>query len=158
MTPNLSNKANLVVCRTYRLTATPAKDAVFAGWSGVSSNASNGRLVRGDQAMSLGHFQIQKAAWTDVSQWRQRRHLKTHAYEPHVFDPTISRSYAADYLTILHDQLMGEFKHEPSNAEIYAAYNMGLAKFRQFNFDLSRVNSTTASKCRRVAALSERSR
>lgn len=45
VTPNLNGKDTLVVCRTYRLTAVPARDWIFAGWTGVSSNANNPRLV-----------------------------------------------------------------------------------------------------------------
>jgi hypothetical protein len=45
VTPNLNGKSNLVICRTYRLNAVPARDHIFAGWSGVSSNENNPRLV-----------------------------------------------------------------------------------------------------------------
>ena len=121
--------------------------------SQIESN--NGTFVYGDRGMSLGHFQIQKNAWLDVVEWRKKKNLPTHDYRKNVFDPKISRLYAADFLTILHDRLKERYKREPSVAEIYAAYNMGLTSFRKCNYSLAQVNSVTTERCKLVAALME---
>ncbi|MEO6035043.1 MAG: transglycosylase SLT domain-containing protein [Verrucomicrobiota bacterium] len=117
--------------------------------------SSGGVLTSGDRGMSLGHFQIQKGAWMDVSEWRKRRNLPVHKYQQNVLNPEISRTYASNYLTILYGQLRQEYKREPTPPEIYAAYNMGLTNFRRCNFNLSKVNSITEEKCKQVAALME---
>jgi hypothetical protein len=115
--------------------------------------SSNGRYVYGDGGRSLGHFQIQKAAWTDVVAWRKRRGLAVHDYHRFVLNPEVSRIYAANYLTILHNQLKGLYQREPTPAEIYAAYNMGLTSFGKCNYNLSRINSMTRAKCRQVTSM-----
>lgn len=119
----------------------------------VESNG--GVLLVGDDGMSLGHFQMQKAAWTDVSQWRKKRNLPTHEYQKHVLNPGISRTYASNYLTILYGKLRNEYKREPTPPELYAAYNMGLTNFRKCSYSLARVNGSTEEKCKRVSALLE---
>jgi len=126
-------------------------DRLLDAVSQIESN--NGTFLYGDRGMSLGHFQMQKKAWLDVVEWRKKKNLPTHDYRKNVFDPKISRSYAANYLTILHDRLKERYKREPSVAEIYAAYNMGLTSFRKCNYSLARVNSVTTERCKLVAAL-----
>src|SRR5687767_6184978 len=82
--------------------------------------SSGGRFVSGDGGLSLGHFQIQKPAWTDVNNWRRQQNLAVYDYRKNVFDPRISRLYAADYLTILHMRLSLHYNREPSAGELYA--------------------------------------
>ncbi len=115
--------------------------------------SSGGLSVYGDGGRSLGHFQFQKAAWSDVSDWRRKRNQTTYDYRQSVFNPRISRLYAADYLTILHGRLKQQYKREPSTAEIYAAYNMGMTSFRKCNYSLARVNKTTEARCKLLVAL-----
>ena len=117
--------------------------------------SSGGVLLSGDRGMSLGHFQIQKGAWDDVSEWRRKRNLPTHDYRNNVLNPQINRIYASNYLTILYGQLRQEYKREPTPPELYAAYNMGLTNFRKCNYNLAKVNSLTEEKCKQVAALLE---
>lgn len=115
--------------------------------------SSGGRFLIGDAGLSLGHFQFQKAAWLDVSARRKKKNLQTHNYNTHVLNPQINRAYAADYLAIIHERLKRQYGREPLPSEIYAAYNMGLTKFRKCNYDLARVNKITAGKCRQLEAM-----
>jgi hypothetical protein len=115
--------------------------------------SSGGRFTYGDGGLSLGHFQIQKVAWTDVVEWRKKRNLTTHDYRQNVLNPQISRIYASNYLTILHGRLKQQYNREPTPAELYAAYNMGMSSFRKCNYDIARVNPTTSAKCQQVTAL-----
>lgn len=115
--------------------------------------SAGGRYLYGDDGVSLGHFQMQKAAWADVSAWRERHELPTYNYQSNVLNPKISRIYAAGYLTIIHDRLQRLYDREPSASELYAAYNMGMSNFRKCKYDLANVNKVTLGKCRRIEAM-----
>lgn len=115
--------------------------------------SSHGRFTWGDQGHSLGDFQLSEAAWLDVTSWRKARSLATYSYDRHVWDRKVSRIYAADYLAILHGHLKRKLDRPPSSAEIYAAYNMGLAAFAQCQFRLANVNPVTARKCRQIKSM-----
>jgi hypothetical protein len=115
--------------------------------------SSNGQFRVGDNGQSLGDFQLSEAAWLDVNDWRKARNLKTYGYDEAVFNGFINRVYASNYLTILQGELRKKLRREPTHAEIYAAYNMGLATFAQCGFKLSRVNSITREKCRQIDEL-----
>lgn len=116
--------------------------------SHVESNS--GRFTIGDNGRSLGDFQMSEAAWLDVNSWRKARGLKTYPYTPHVFNSYINRVYASNYLTILHAVLSRKLNRPPSHAELYAAYNMGLASFEECDFKLHRVNPVTRERCRQI--------
>lgn len=115
--------------------------------------SSGGHYLYGDDGVSLGHFQMQKAAWADVSAWRKKRDLPTYAYQPNVLNPKISRIYAAGYLTMIHDRLERHYDREPSASELYAAYNMGMSNFRKCNYALGNVNKVTLGKCQKIEAM-----
>src|SRR3954452_18771649 len=67
--------------------------------------SDNGRILYGDSGKSLGAFQMSEAAWLDVSSWRQAHGLKVYAYENHALHNYINRVYAADYLSMIHNEL-----------------------------------------------------
>jgi hypothetical protein len=109
--------------------------------------SSNGINKVGDNGDSLGEFQLSEAAWLDVNDWRSARGLKTYSYDKAVFHSYISRVYASNYLTILHGELSRKLKRTPNHAELYAAYNLGLASFAQCNYNVRRVNPVTRARC-----------
>ena len=113
----------------------------------------NGVFVRGDGGQSLGDFQISEAAWTDVNGWRKTRKLQCYNYDRHVFDRKLNRLYAADYLSILHQELTQKLKRAPTSGELYAAYNMGLSQFAQCKYRLNQVNPVTRRKCQQIARI-----
>jgi hypothetical protein len=115
-----------------------------------SVESSNGQFKIGDNGQSLGDFQLSEAAWLDVNEWRRLRSLKTYRYEQAVFNGFINRVYASNYLTILHAELSRKLRRQPTHAELYAAYNMGLAEFAGCNYRLNRVNAMTRAKCRQI--------
>ena len=128
----------------------PSKDFLHAvRWV----ESSNGQFKVGDNGQSLGDFQLSEAAWLDVNEWRRARRLKTYDYRESVFNGFINRVYASNYLTILHGQLSRKLGREPNHAELYAAYNMGLAMFAECNFRLSQVNPVTRAKCRQIGEI-----
>lgn len=115
--------------------------------------SSHGLFTWGDDGRSLGDYQLSEAAWLDVNAWRKSRDLPTYGYDVHVWNRTVSRAYAADYLALLHHQLKKRLNRPPTAAEVYAAYNMGLASFAQCQYQLARVNPTTAKKCQQIKAM-----
>jgi hypothetical protein len=115
--------------------------------------SADGLMVVGDHGNSRGAYQMSAAAWLDVSAWRRARKLEVSDYEVSVWNETVSRSYAANYLQILHERLAKALKRTPSSGEVYAAYNMGFTAFARCGFSLARVNAVTASNCRRIAAV-----
>jgi hypothetical protein len=123
-----------------------------------SVESSHGVFIRGDQGQSLGDYQMSEAAWLDVSSRRMARGLRTYDYDRFVFNKKISREYAADYLTIIYNELQKKLNRTPSAGEIYAAYNMGLGSFAECNYQLARVNPTTAKKCRQIKQIMEAKR
>ena len=118
--------------------------------------SGGGVNVYGDDGRSLGDFQLRRGAWSDVNNWRKTRSLKVYDYDGYVYHQFINRVYAANYLTILHDQLTRQLRREPSIAELYAAYNMGMGTFgEKCNYDLRRVNAMTARKCEQIQRMIE---
>lgn len=115
--------------------------------------SSQGQFTWGDNGRSLGDFQLSEAAWLDVNQWRKARNLRVYDYRRDVWNKKVSRAYAADYLAILQAELKRRLGRPPGHAELYAAYNMGLSSFAQCQYQLAKVNPTTASRCQRVKEL-----
>ncbi len=138
-----------------------AGDVTAAVWQPTDSllhavravESAEGLLTWGDNGQSLGDFQLSEAAWVDVSAWRRAHHLPTYNYDVHVWNREVSRLYAADYLSILQRELKKRLGRTPSPAEIYAAYNMGLASFARCQYRLARVNPLTAEKCHQINAI-----
>ena len=110
----------------------------------------DGLFLYGDHGRSLGEFQLSEAAWLDVSLWRRGHGFRSYAYRRYVMNPQINRIYAADYLTIIHDELLRKLRREPTPGEMYAAYNMGLGSFASCRYRLARVNPITARKCQQI--------
>jgi hypothetical protein len=117
--------------------------------------SSHGAFTWGDNGQSLGDFQLSEAAWVDVTSWRKARGLATYGYDRHVWDRKVSRTYAADYLVILRGELKRKLSRSPTPAELYAAYNMGIASFAQCQFRLAKVNPVTARKCQQINLMVE---
>jgi hypothetical protein len=115
--------------------------------------SADGQFTLGDHGNSRGDFQISAGAWLDVSAWRRVHNLITFDYETWVWDPAVSRSYAADYCRILRDHLAQKMKRQPTLGEVYAAYNMGFTAFARCQFRLEKVNTVTATKCRYIDSL-----
>jgi hypothetical protein len=115
--------------------------------------SAHGVWTWGDSGRSLGEYQLSEAAWLDVTAWRKARGLRTFEYDNHVWNRKVSRAYAADYLAILHRELQRRLNRAPSDAEVYAAYNMGLNSFAQCRYQLANVNPTTARKCQQIRAM-----
>jgi len=115
--------------------------------------SSNGQYIYGDSGRSLGDFQLSESAWLDVNEWRKARRLQTYTYNRHVFNSYINKVYASNYMSILYGELNRKLGRQPSPAELYAAYNIGIGTFAQCDYKLHRVNAVTREKCRLIKEL-----
>ena len=107
----------------------------------VESN-TNHRAV-GDQGKANGAFQMWKPAWADCSAWLKKNGFKTTPYEKGVNDPNISHQYCKIYLSLLHSQLRRKLDRDPTAADLYCAYNLGLRGFERRGFKLGNTPETT---------------
>jgi len=110
--------------------------------------SADGLMLVGDHGNSRGAYQMSAGAWNDVSSWRRARNLCSYDYATMVWDESISRAYASNYLQMIRERLVRNMGRTPSCGEVYAAYNMGFTAFARCQFSLAHVNSTTAGNCR----------
>ena len=89
---------------------------------------SGGRNVSGDHGMARGQWQFWAIAWKDVSIIRARHKLPTHSYD-FAWKEGYARVYAHDYLEILRGRFIKKTGREPSVAELWAVWNIGLGRF-----------------------------
>lgn len=89
---------------------------------------SGGRNVSGDHGMARGQWQFWAIAWKDVSIIRARHKLPTHSYD-FAWKEGYARVYAHDYLEILRGRFIKKTRREPSVAELWAVWNIGLGRF-----------------------------
>lgn len=150
MKKNIIILAGLLACQTFATDWRPS-EAMLKAVRQVESN--NGRELYGDGGRSLGAYQLSEAAWVDVSAWRRARGLKVYSYDRHVMHSYINQVYAADYMSMIHSELSQKLRREPTAAEVYAAYNMGLGSFAECGYRLARVNPTTAKRARQIHAI-----
>lgn len=135
--------AGLIVCSVSAAEWRPS-DALLRAVQQVES--SGGIWVYGDSGRSLGAFQMSEGAWADVNAWRRSRGLKVYSYSGNVMNPYLNRTYASNYLSMIHGELSRKMRRNPTAGEIYAAYNMGLKNFEECNYRLAEVNPVTARK------------
>ena len=98
---------------------------------------SGGRNVSGDHGMARGQWQFWAIAWKDVNIVRARHKLPTHSYD-FAWKEGHARVYAHDYLEILRGRFIKKTRREPSVAELWAVWNIGLGRFfkdYEGNFD-----------------------
>jgi len=89
---------------------------------------SGGRNVSGDHGMARGQWQFWAIAWKDVNIVRARHKLVTHSYD-FAWKEGYARVYAHDYLEILRGRFIKKTRREPSVAELWAVWNIGLGRF-----------------------------
>ena len=89
---------------------------------------SGGRNVSGDHGMARGQWQFWAIAWRDVTLARGRHKLVTFSYD-FAWKEGHARVYAHDYLELLRGRFMKKTRREPSVAELWAVWNIGLSRF-----------------------------
>lgn len=86
----------------------------------------------GDAGKARGAWQMHRAAWDDAA--RRLRVTWTHA-EAH--DATKARAIAADHLRWLEAQFTRRTGRQPSPADSYALWNLGVGGYARRNWDLA---------------------
>ena len=89
---------------------------------------SGGRNVSGDHGMARGQWQFWAIAWRDVTLARGRHKLVTFSYD-FAWKEGHARVYAHDYLELLRGRFIKKARREPSVAELWAVWNIGLSRF-----------------------------
>ncbi|MBI5396333.1 MAG: hypothetical protein HZA91_13640 [Verrucomicrobia bacterium] len=119
------------------------------------AESSNGKMLYGDDGCSLGPYQFGAAAWVEVSSWRARQGRPVYPYDKRVFQESIARSYALDWLRMLRRDFVNATGREPQVMDLYLCYNLGFGKYRALGFDRRRVNRLTVSRAALVARLAQ---
>jgi hypothetical protein len=88
-----------------------------------------------------GAFQIDLAAWTDISS--VRRHQGLTVFDWSAAHTPAGRAYASTYLGMLRIDLTRALRRVPTDGELYAAYNLGFAGFARRGFVLARCPART---------------
>lgn len=110
--------------------------------------SGNERHAVGDGGRSRGAYQLSRSAWADVSRVRRAQSLTVYSWRDGAHDPIRSRLYAVTYLDLLRQRLSSALGHPPTDADVYAAYNLGFDGFRRRGFSLSRCPSRTREGAR----------
>jgi len=114
---------------------------------------SGGRNVSGDHGMARGQWQFWAIAWKDVSIIRARHKLMTYSYD-FAWREQVARVYAHDLLELLRGRFIIKAGREPSIAELWAVWNIGLSRFfNKYGGDFDRCPRTTQLKAAAVENL-----
>jgi membrane-bound lytic murein transglycosylase MltF len=106
----------------------------------IAQIESSGRAdAIGDGGKARGMFQLHRAAWRDA----QKRNPLVVDYETGSMNPAQSRLAARTYLTILAARFERATSRPPQPGELYAAYNVGFARFASLGFDVTKTPKTT---------------
>ena len=103
---------------------------------------SNGRAITGDNGNARGHFQFWRRTWDHVTSIRRKANLPTYGYSA-ANNLLQSQAYARTYFEWLEKGLKRNGCTHPTHADLYAAFNLGLAGYKKRGFDLSRCPTVT---------------
>lgn len=117
-------------------------------WALAQVESGGGKFMVGDNGRALGAFQMHRATWKEVSEYRSKKGLRTWPYS-YALHAEVGKAYAHDYLVIQHKRLTQVMGRSPTPAELYAAYNLGFEGFKRVGFDMRRTPSST----RRAASI-----
>jgi hypothetical protein len=139
--------SSLFTAATLSLLCVLCVSAVNGAGSGALLDAiavveSGNRNVGGDKGRAAGIYQLHAGACADTG--------NDHSA---AWWPATARRIAGDYIGQLASALRRNLKRDPSPAELYAAYNLGLRGFARRGFSLARCPSSTRRAAARVAAL-----
>lgn len=91
----------------------------------------------GDNAASIGRYQIKQALWLDISS--NRAHLQLDIYPYHdAKDATKARIYATHFFGWLDDWFLATYSRLPKDGERLLVWQLGLRGATKIGFDTSR--------------------
>ena len=95
----------------------------------LEQRESGGRNVAGRDG-ERGVCQMRRIAWADVNNWRKTKGYPQHPFSA-AWDPVINRAYARQFAEIQQRRLRAYLRREPTEAEIYRAFNRGFEVFKR---------------------------
>lgn len=114
-----------------------------------------GKMPIGDKGLANGDWHMHRSAWNDVSERRRKRGLETWAYSNARTD-RIARIYAHEYLLICQARFKNATGRSPSDAELYATWNIGARVFgKQYKWSLLQTPAFRRERAKQVANLAE---
>lgn len=130
-------------CMAMTLTV-PAQSPLSMIVDAIRLVESGGTNVPGDGGRAAGEWQLHAAACRDVG----ARHMEA-------WNHTRAREIATAYVTRLRSELARRLRRDPTAAEIYAAYNLGVRGFSRRGLRLDRCPPLTRARAAAVATLYE---
>ena len=145
--------ATALAAWTTNLNASPLITAKFL--DAVSLVVSGGRAAAiGEGGGGRGEYQFWRDSWDSVTALRKVRKLPTNAY--HLGATTsLARDYARTYFEWLEKGLKRNGVKHPTQGQLYAAWNCGLAGFKRRGFKVSGCPSHTRKAIERIKALTK---
>lgn len=107
----------------------------------IESNNNTGAI--GDSGRARGEFQFWKPAWDQINASHKARGEPQYDWKTYAHDKRIASQYAYEYLSWIEVSLRRRLNRQPSKAEIYAGYNLGLGSFAKRGYDLTKVPEST---------------
>lgn len=100
--------------------------------------SSGNHAAVGDAGKALGAWQMHRAAWDDAARRLNVRWPHTDAH-----DATKARAIAAEHLRWLCEQFTRKTGKQPSPADQYALWNLGLAGYAKRGWDIAKCPTIT---------------
>ena len=133
--------------------------------SQVSAEVVNGKFVDrvavvesrtdhaaiGDGTRARGAWQMWADAWNQINSDRRKVGLFQYDWATYAHDPVVARQYATAYLIWTERSLARRLGRQPTAAEVYAAWNLGVGGFAKRGFSLARVPSATRNAIARLS-------
>lgn len=114
-----------------------------------------GKMPVGDKGLANGDWHMHRSAWHDVSERRRKLGLETWSYTNARTD-RIARMYAHEYLLICQARFQNATGRTPSDAELYATWNIGARVFgKQYKWSLKQTPAFRRERAKQVANLAE---
>lgn len=107
-------------------------------------------LAIGDNGKSRGAWQMSERAWDQVSAARRSRGATAYDWSTYCSYEAIAREYATEYLCWVESRLICNMGRQPTRAEIYAAWNLGVTGFARLGY---RIAAAPLSTKRGIARL-----
>lgn len=96
----------------------------------------------GDKGRAVGVYQFWEISWRHTSEIRKSKNQATYPYSC-AKNPVIARLYARSYLEYIEKELNKFYKRQATTKEIYAAWNVGITKFKKLKGRLDLIPKTT---------------
>lgn len=127
------------------LTAASLSASVLDAIAHVESGRNHAAI--GDSGAARGAWQMHRAAWDDAA-----RRLRADWAHVEAHDPTKARAIAAEHLRWLNAQFTRRTGRQPSPADSYALWNLGVAGYARRNWDLAQCPAITQRAVRKMDA------